>query len=102
MKKVVTLAILLSVITYTAEVNADNQKVMAKCHVELLGGGEQIYFQSVKQGKEKQLATRLSNRKIQTVGNRGKVAVYNVKECVLTTQNFTAAASRLLEENQAK
>ncbi len=96
---------LLLVVTLCLSVNssvnaADNakqeKKVDAKCHVELYGGQQAIYFTTVQEKAINKLDKRLANRKITTVYSKEKQQVYQVFECVKLADNFSTLQARNL------
>jgi len=75
---------------------ANNKNVDVKCHAELYGGQETIYFATVKENAVNQLANRLKNRKVPTVYSKEKQQIYRVFECVKLTDSFRSVQARNL------
>ncbi len=88
-------------LAFTSLVNAEdntktNKTVDVKCHIELNGGRESIYFATVNENALKNLDKRLINRKIPTVYSKNKQQVNRVYECVKMTDDFSTAQARVL------
>ena len=88
-------------LTLSFSVNAaKNEKaeknIDVKCHIELNGGRESIYFATINENALKNLDKRLINRKIPTVYSKAKQQVNQVYECVKMTDDFSTAQARVL------
>lgn len=77
-------------------------KVDAKCHVELVGGQQVIYFARVKQSQVNKLVNTLVNRKIPTSIAKEKQKVYRAFECVLLDAKFNSLKANQLFDSQAR
>jgi len=90
------LSLSVSAFVYAADNVKPDKKVDTKCHVELYGGQQSIYFATVKESAITKLNKRLVNRKIQTVYTKEKQQVYRVFECVKLTESFSTLQARSL------
>lgn len=69
-----------------------------KCHVELFGGQETIYYSALLTNETiLKAAYNLENRNILTTLSPKKLTVYKVNECVLKDANFSRAQARSVE-----
>jgi len=84
------------------QINKKSQKVDAKCHVELYGGGETLYFRTIKREKLKSLAKKMVNRSVLTPMSSTKRKVYKVHECVLLQDTFKASRSKEVDARTAR
>lgn len=100
--KVVNILLFIVFGSFANAIVAEESKVLAKCHVELLGGGNTIYRQTIKPKNLNKLSQMLKNRSITVVGEKEKIKVYNVVECALDEESFNKQSSRMLDEKQAK
>ncbi|SEK30016.1 hypothetical protein SAMN05216262_10112 [Colwellia chukchiensis] len=91
-----TLCVVVSSMASAADKSKQSKKIDVKCHVELYGGLESIYFASVPENKLNKLDVSLSNRKIATVYSKQKQQVYRVFECAKLTEAFSSAKARNL------
>ena len=84
--------ILLSV---NAFAKADNRQEY-KCHVELLGGQETIYFITLPAGKDlNHVARIIINNKARSKQQR---IIHQVKECVVASEAFSGSLANELEK----
>ena len=56
--------------------NKENKKVDAKCHVELYGGKETLYFRRIKKDQLAKLASTLKNKEVLTPVSSKKQKIY--------------------------
>ena len=71
--------------------------VEMKCHVQLLGGVDHLYFAKLKQSYANKLTSQLIGRTIsQAKGNKDKI--YKVIECVKLDSSFNNFASKQLDK----
>tara|TARA_R110000787_G_scaffold173773_2_gene286371 strand:+ start:268 stop:612 length:345 start_codon:yes stop_codon:yes gene_type:complete len=100
----ITLLLLVStnVIADAANKEGKKYKVDAKCHVEVVGGQQVIYFAYVKEDKINKLADTLVNRKFSTPFFKEKQRVYKVFECVLLDAKFNSAKANQLFDKQPR
>jgi hypothetical protein len=78
------------------------KKVEAKCHVELFGGNETIYFRMINSEDLSKLANRVINRKILTTFSGEKKKIYKVHECVYATASFTLTKSQNIDKRMMR
>jgi hypothetical protein len=95
-KMILTLALSLVVILNVNAANnvKNDKKIDAKCHIELYGGQQTIYFATVQGSHLSKLVRRLSNRSIPTVFSQKKQKVYKVYECVKLSDKFSSIQGR--------
>jgi len=77
-------------------------KIEVKCHVELFGGNETIYFRVLNSKHFGKLAKELVNREVLTSLSRTKQKIYKVHECVLLSDNFTLRKSQLIDNQMTR
>lgn len=77
-------------------------KVDVKCHVELVGGQQVIYFARVKQNQVNKLVDTLVNRNIPTSIAKEQQKVYRAFECVLLDAKFNSLKANQLFDSQAR
>ena len=77
-------------------------KVEAKCHVELFGGNETIYSRVINRIQLNNLPKELVNRNIRTSFSREKQKIYKVHECVFSTAKFTLTKSQRIDEKMTR
>jgi len=100
----VTAAILVLAMSNNASAQSSNSavkkhdKLDAKCHVEVLGGKQAIYFAMVTQGGLSKLSKSISHKKVRTVDSKEKLKIHKVFECVLSEDEFTKASARSLDK----
>jgi hypothetical protein len=94
---VLTLALFASNSSAADKVKAD-KKVDAKCHIELIGGVQTIYFATVKSSQVSSMTKSLVNHKVSTTLSNKKLQVYKAFECVLLTDKFNSETARMLFE----
>ena len=105
MKNYMIAVVLLTVITSTASHaaatgQASNHEV--KCHVELYGGKEAIYFGLTSSKDLKAYGQSIVGKKISVAATKGKKSVYKVFECVAMTEQFTSRQARTLDSKTLK
>lgn len=76
------------------DVSANEKKLEFKCHVELLGGRDSIYFTNVKQNQIKKLKVSLVGKKFKAFGVKGKQTIYKVNECKPINDIFDSTAAK--------
>ena len=81
---------------------ANNQPVErepqeVKCHVELLGGIETIYFVSTKELSLRNIANKIKGKQIITPLSENVATIYKVVECVKLYDDFTRLPSQNLD-----
>jgi len=77
-------------------------KIEVKCHVELFGGNETIYFRVLKSAHLDKLSKELVNREVLTSLSRAKQKIYKVHECVPLTASFTLLKSQLIDKKTTR
>ena len=77
-------------------------KIEVKCHVELFGGNETIYFRVLDSKQLVKLPKELVNREVLTSLSKTKQKIYKVHECVLLTDNFSSLKSQLIDEKMTR
>lgn len=77
-------------------------KVEAKCHVELFGGNETIYFRMINRMELGQLPKQLINREVRTSLSRKKQKIYKVHECVFLTAKFSLTKSQVIDKKMSR
>ncbi len=83
--------------SYSGYAQANKEKnILVKCHVELIGGGETIYFTYVKPSKINQQAKILRNRELKRSIVKGVQRIYQVNECVPENVEFTDSSANQL------
>jgi hypothetical protein len=97
-----TLFIVCSLITYPTIAKQNVEKVEVKCHVELYGGGETIYFIKIKKDKLAKLEQRLVNKKIKVAKIEAKQKIYKVLECVTLDEKFSNLQSKSVDKGTAR
>ena len=93
---------MVSFVSNAEQANKKVKKVDAKCHVELYGGAETIYFRTIKSGQLEKLAQKVVNRKVLTPLSSDKKKIYKVHECVLLKDSFKASASKRIDAKTAR
>ena len=95
--------VLVSILSFSWLVQASSQqkKILAKCHVELIGGGETIYRRTIKPNSMEQVIAELPNTLINSV-YQNQVSVYSVIECVEVDKEFIRASSKIIDERSPK
>jgi hypothetical protein len=93
MKKLFTLIVSLyfaiaSCDTLAKSGDKEAKTINTKCYVTLYGGEQTILYQIIKENTFKNLATKLTNSSIMTTLSKNKQKVYEVFECVQTSDNF--------------
>jgi len=93
---------LVSFVSYAEQASQKVKRVDAKCHVELYGGTETIYFRTIKSRQLEKLAKQVLNRDVLTPTSSGKKKVYKVHECVLLENTFKTSRSNQLDAKTAR
>jgi len=93
---------LVSFVSFAEQPNKKIKKVDAKCHVELYGGTESIYFRTIKSGQLEKLAKQVLNRDVITPTSSEKKKIYKVHECVLLDSTFKTNRSKRLDSKTAR
>lgn len=102
MKRVKLLLVLSLSLLINMPVFADeNSMVEMKCHVQLLGGIEHMYFAKLPLSKADKLTKQLIGRTI-TANNGNKDKIYKVIECVKLDSAFKGFASKQLDEKTVR
>lgn len=95
--------LLFCLIIFAGYVQAEkSQKFDAKCHVELVGGGETIYFATTKKKDWRSLAKRLTGASITTAGSRKKQKIYRINECTDLNEDFKTSKAKQLDEETVR
>ena len=97
-----SLFITLIMISFTSNAEQANKKVDAKCHVELYGGVETIYFRTIKSNQLDKLAKKLINRSVLTPSSSEKQKIYKVHECVFLRDTFKTTSSKKIDAITAR
>jgi hypothetical protein len=97
-----SLFIILIIVSFTSDAKQANKKVDAKCHVELYGGVETIYFRTIKSDQLDKLAKKLINRSVLTPLSSEKQKIYKVLECVFLQDTFKASSSKKIDAITAR
>lgn len=88
---------------YATNTNANegktDRKVEVKCHIELYGGGDSIYYQVISEKKMNTLPMTIVNRNIDVVTSSKKQKVFKVNECVPINKDFSSKLAREKEKN---
>ena len=74
--------------SFAKQVDKESKKISVKCHVELLGGGETIYFALINKKRLANFKEQLGNKLITTTWSDKKQKVYKATECVLLKGSF--------------
>ena len=77
-------------------------KADAKCHVELVGGEQMIFFARVKDSQVNKLVDTLVNQKVPTPFSKSKQQVYRAFECVLLEARFISVKANQLFDKQPR
>ena len=97
---IIVLLALFSLGTANAQ-NSKNRLHLAtidyKCHVELIGGIQTIYFVNTKKQHLNRLAQSLVGKKKRKPFSREERVIYKVFECVKLNDNFTRAQSTAVD-----
>lgn len=103
--KTLTLTALL-VLSFIIEANPSepkgNDKVDAKCFVELLGGGETITFWNISSNKLSGLSKSVVGRKVMVANSKQKVEIFKSFECVLLKDDFTSSNAKIVDSVTAR
>jgi hypothetical protein len=101
---IVTLILLITTISSKVAANTvvKYHKVDAKCHVELVGGEQMIFFATVKDSQVNKLVDTLINRKVSTPFSKSKQKVYRAFECVLLEARFNSVKANQLFDKQPR
>ena len=95
----IALSALFILIATGTSAQADTVRQEMKCHVELLGGSETIYYSALLTNETVlQASKKLESSTILTTLSPKKIAVYKVKECVLKDASFARAQARSVEK----
>ena len=70
---------MVSFVSNAEQVNKKSKRVDAKCHVELYGGAETIYFRTIKIEQLEKLAKKVVNRSVLTPTSSKKNKIYKSK-----------------------
>jgi len=89
-------------ISSAEQINKKVKKVDAKCHVELYGGGETLYFRTIKSSELEKLAKKLINRSVLTPVSSEKKKIYKVHQCVLLKDTFKTSRSKQIDAKTAR
>lgn len=73
-----------------------------KCFVDLIGGGQSIYFAYTNFEQFKRLPTSLLSKRVYTTDRDNKVKVYAVNECVRDKKKFKSKIANRLDESMTK
>jgi hypothetical protein len=88
--------------SYSTLANQKVEKIEVKCHVEIYGGGEAIYFRKIKKDKLDKLEQRLVNKKIKVPKMKEKQKIYKVLECVSLDKEFSTFQSKRVDKDTAR
>lgn len=84
--------------THAVQNTEEIAKVTAKCFVNLYGGQQTIYYRVIDSTQLNGLADSLVNSMIVTLNSGKKKKVYQAKECVLKSEDFSDPWARQIEE----
>lgn len=98
----VSLIFLNSSLSEAKQTDKEDKTVSVKCHVQLLGGMEQIYFRVLPEKQLANLPMTLVGHKMATSSVKKKVKINKVYECVLLDDDFTLSDSKLMDEQTAR
>ncbi|MFT5759291.1 MAG: RPA family protein [Alteromonadaceae bacterium] len=93
---------MMSFLSEAEQVNKKIKKVDAKCHIELYGGAQTLYFRTIKLENLDKLAKKIINRSVLTTLSSKKQKIYKVYECVLLKDTFKASSSKQVDERTAR
>ncbi len=99
-KYLILLLGILSPLVYGANKQVIKHEV--KCHVELYGGKEVIYFGLAPLTDLKNYAQAIVGKKISVPTIKGKKSIYKAFECVVMNDKFTSRQARLLDSKTPK
>ena len=85
-----------------ANIVVKKYKADVKCHIELVGGKQLIYFASVKESQVNKLVDTLANRKVPTPFSKERQQVYRAFECVLLKAKFSSVKANRLFDKQPR
>jgi hypothetical protein len=91
-----------SFISEAEQINKKIKKVDAKCHVELYGGVETIYFRTIKSNQLDKLLKKLINKNVLTPSSSEKQKIYKVHECVFLQDTFKTSSSKKVDARTAR
>ncbi len=77
-------------------------KKEVKCHVELYGGKETIYFGLAPLNELKNYAQSIIGKKIYVAKTKKKKSIYKVLECVAMNDKFTSRKAKALDNDIPK
>lgn len=83
------------------QTNIEDKNVSVKCHIELLGGTERIYFRVLPEKQFANLPMILVGKKMVT-STKKQEKIHKVHECVLLDDDFTSSSSKLIDEQTAR
>ena len=94
---------LLGLVLLSGGVQAENNEaVELKCHVELFGGLEVIYFVKAKENGGQALVNKLVGKNVTVAGSRKKKKIYQVKECADLHDKFIGAQANKLDADTVR
>lgn len=79
-----------------------NEKIDAKCFIEIVGGNEMIAFWSIKRGKLQTLSEKILGEKVHIAGKKSKGIVYKVHECKELSEKFSNFRAQNLDAKTPK
>jgi len=81
---------------------AKEDRAELKCHVELLGGNEVIYFVNANKNEGLNMVKKLSGKSITVSGSRKKQKIYRVKECTDLHGRFKSDLANQLDADTVR
>ena len=79
-----------------------NEKIDAKCFIEVVGGSEMIAFWSTTRGQLKTLPQTILGSEVHIAGKKNKGFVYKANECKELSGKFSSQRARSLDEKTPK
>jgi len=100
-----TLLLILSL--SSSQLHAKDKSIKAekkeyKCHVELLGGSETLYFINTRTTNLTAVANSVKGKKAAEQFSKNYRPIHNVVECVSIYEEFTSNASKLVDSRTVR
>lgn len=79
-----------------------SSRIEYKCHVELIGGKQVIYFAQINAQKNKNISNVLLGKKVSANNSAKPAAIYKIYECVTSDKSFATTKAQKMERTTVR